>query len=85
MFRKFRTDDGHTWCSVSGFVNKSVTIPSGYRPKKDSAVCITKSYSSGGVDIEMRPLDANASTIGFVLSGNLKGVALVGDNIWQVS
>ena len=84
-FRKFRTDDGHTWCSVSGNINGTVAIPSGYRPNKRSVICITSSSSSGGVGIEMYFLEANASIIGFAPSGGLKGVALVGDNIWQVS
>ena len=84
-FRKFRTDDGHTWCSVSGNINGTVAIPSGYRPNKRSVICITSSSSSGGVGIEMYPLDANASAIGLAPSGDLKSVALVGDNIWQVS
>lgn len=38
VFRKFRTDDGHTWCSVSGSIGLPVTIPSGYRPNKRSAI-----------------------------------------------
>ena len=84
-FRKFRTDDGHTWCSVSGNINGTVAIPSGYRPNKRSVICITTASSSGGVGIEMYTVDANASTIGFASSDSLKGVALVGDNIWQVS
>ena len=80
VFCKFRTDDGHTWCSVSGYVNNAVTIPSGYRPKKESVVCYIKGGSTGIITLK-----ANASTISTSHGTSGNPNLLVGDNVWQVS
>ena len=83
MFRKFRTDDGHTWCSVSGFVDGGVSIPSGYRPNKDSIVCYIRVSSYLVTDRII--VKANADTIGSGHGGSGNPAVLVGDNVWQVS
>lgn len=83
MFRKFRTDDGHTWCSVSGFFDGAVRIPSGYRPNKQSIVC----YIREGIRLctDRIIVEANASTISTMHGTSGNPNLLVGDNVWQVS
>ena len=83
VFRKFRTDDGHTWCSVSGFVDGDVSIPSGYRPNKESIVCYIRVGSYLVTDRII--VKANADTISPEYGVSGKPAVLVGDNVWQVS
>ena len=88
VFRKFRTDDGHTWCSISGNILGEVTIPSGYRPNKDSTVHYIESTYVGQVNA-MRTLSmvvrVRDSSIGIDPDTAAGIPILVGDNIWQVS
>ena len=84
VFRKFRTDDGHTWCSISGNIIGEVTIPSGYRPNKDSAVYYIESTYVGGVNATpTRRLIVTAGNSSIGIDGGIP--ILLGDNIWQVS
>lgn len=87
VFRKFSTDDGHTWCSISGNILGEVTIPSGYRPNKDSAVYYIESTyvdSVNATHTSRSIVHAGDSSIGSIsLSGGIP--ILLGDNIWQVS
>ena len=86
VFRKFRTDDGHTWCSISGNLLGEVTIPSGYRPNKDSAVHYIESPYSGNATLTKQIIvRAEDSSIGIDLDNPHSFPILLGDNIWQVS
>lgn len=87
MFRKFRTDDGHTWCAIYGDINGSVDIPDGYRPNRTSTIVFIANTRS---DTSVRTFDVEANVakldVGASSSvGGIGAVALVGDNIWQVS
>lgn len=85
VFRKFRTDDGHTWCAVYGDINGSVGIPDGYRPNRTSTIVFIANTSG---DTSLRTFDVAANATEFDVgasSGSLGSVALMGDNVWQVS
>ena len=85
VFRKFMTDDGHTWCAIYGDINGLVDIPDGYRPNTKSTIVFIANASS---DTSVRTYDVAANAAAFDVgasSGSLGAVALVGDNIWQVS
>ena len=62
-----------------------VDIPDGYRPNTKSTIVFIANASS---DTSVRTYDVAANAAAFDVgasSGSLGAVALVGDNIWQVS
>ena len=63
-----------------------MTIPSGYRPNKDSAVYYIESPYSGNATITKRTMvRAKDSSIGINLDDPHRIPILLGDNVWQVS
>lgn len=87
VFRKFRTDDGHTWCHVSGSAIDTVGIPEGYRPNKDTYLAVIGNYVRDATTfliMDTVSIRANGSEIS--KSDRIPyEVVFFGDNVWQVS